>query len=151
MTCFECESTEEIHLHHVVPRSLGGTRTVPLCGRCHSLVHSKDLTRIGTLTSKAMKRKIRRAEYVGGKVPYGFRNVNGRLVVDAEELDIVRQARELRAGGLTLQAVASELAERGLLSRTGKVFHHDSIRAMVASPPPHIAHLLERAGVHHVR
>ena len=151
MICFECESTEEIHLHHVVPRSLGGTRTIPLCGRCHSLVHSKDLTRIGTLTSKAMKRKIRRAEYVGGRVPYGFRNVNGRLVVDAEELDIVRQAMELRAQGLTLRAVAAELAERGLLNRKGRPFGAQGIQRMVASPPPHIAHLLERAGVDHVR
>ena len=151
MTCFECESTEEIHLHHVVPRSLGGTRTIPLCGRCHSLVHSKDLTRIGTLTSKAMKRKMRRAEYVGGRVPYGFRNVNGRLVVDAEELDIVRQARELRSRGLTLRAVAAKLAERGLLSRTGRPFNSASMGRMVAPFPPHIAHLLERAGVEHVR
>jgi hypothetical protein len=36
--CFECgkEATED---HHVIPESLGGTKTIPLCGGCHSLVH----------------------------------------------------------------------------------------------------------------
>ncbi len=30
-TCFECDSPAEQD-HHVVPRVLGGQRTVPLCG-----------------------------------------------------------------------------------------------------------------------
>jgi len=36
--CFECGrlASEE---HHVIPESLGGTKTIPLCGGCHALVH----------------------------------------------------------------------------------------------------------------
>lgn len=36
--CFECgaPATER---HHVVPASLGGTKTIPLCGECHAKVH----------------------------------------------------------------------------------------------------------------
>ena len=36
--CFECgaPATER---HHVVPVSLGGTKTIPLCGECHAKVH----------------------------------------------------------------------------------------------------------------
>jgi hypothetical protein len=36
--CFECgkPATED---HHVIPRALGGTKTIPLCGGCHSRVH----------------------------------------------------------------------------------------------------------------
>jgi hypothetical protein len=37
--CFECGSDENIHYHHVVPKSKGGTRTLPLCSNCHSIVH----------------------------------------------------------------------------------------------------------------
>lgn len=40
--CFECESYGEIDNHHVVPKSLGGTKTVPLCYKCHGLVHNKN-------------------------------------------------------------------------------------------------------------
>lgn len=39
MNCFECEAGGDIHMHHVVPKSLGGTKMVPLCERCHGLVH----------------------------------------------------------------------------------------------------------------
>lgn len=40
--CFECGEPAE-HAHHVVPQSLGGTRTLPLCARCHGLVHGAGL------------------------------------------------------------------------------------------------------------
>ena len=38
MVCFECGSAAA-HEHHVIPRAKGGQRTVPLCERCHGLVH----------------------------------------------------------------------------------------------------------------
>ena len=40
--CFECGCDENIHDHHVVPKSKGGTKTIPLCGPCHGLVHGKN-------------------------------------------------------------------------------------------------------------
>ena len=39
--CFECGSTEHIHQHHIIPKSLGGTKTIPLCNDCHGLAHGK--------------------------------------------------------------------------------------------------------------
>ena len=36
--CFEC-GKPAAHWHHVVPRSRGGTKMVPLCHDCHDLVH----------------------------------------------------------------------------------------------------------------
>ena len=36
--CFECSGKAD-HEHHVIPRCRGGTRTVPLCIRCHGLAH----------------------------------------------------------------------------------------------------------------
>lgn len=40
MLCFECDQPAD-HQHHVIPRSRGGTRTVPLCAGCHGLVHDR--------------------------------------------------------------------------------------------------------------
>lgn len=42
--CFECgkDATED---HHVIPESLGGKKTIPLCGGCHALVHGGYNTR----------------------------------------------------------------------------------------------------------
>jgi DNA invertase Pin-like site-specific DNA recombinase len=56
--CFECGSSDHIHQHHVVPRVLGGQNTIPLCARCHGMVHDRDLThytrlqRIGIRSAK---------------------------------------------------------------------------------------------------
>jgi uncharacterized protein YerC len=39
--CFECGGTEHIHQHHIIPKSLGGTKTIPLCNDCHGKAHGK--------------------------------------------------------------------------------------------------------------
>lgn len=36
--CFECGRPAE-HRHHVIPKSRGGKKTIPLCAKCHSLAH----------------------------------------------------------------------------------------------------------------
>lgn len=56
--CFECGSTEDIEHHHVVPKSLGGTKTVPLCIKCHSLVHQKNFTKFRELAKKGIEKRI---------------------------------------------------------------------------------------------
>ena len=52
MNCFECESEDDIHMHHVVPKSLGGTKMVPLCNSCHAKVHNEKLVKTTSLTKK---------------------------------------------------------------------------------------------------
>ena len=48
------------------------------------------------------------------------------------EQEAIAIARELRDAGMSLRAVAAELAERGFRSRTGKVFAPTQIARMVA-------------------
>ena len=40
--CFECGSSEHIHQHHIIPKSLGGTKTIPLCNMCHGRAHGRE-------------------------------------------------------------------------------------------------------------
>jgi len=37
--CFECGAHGDIHMHHPVPRSRGGTMVIPLCIACHRKAH----------------------------------------------------------------------------------------------------------------
>jgi hypothetical protein len=37
--CFECGETSNQD-HHVVPESVGGKKTVPLCEKCHEKIHA---------------------------------------------------------------------------------------------------------------
>ncbi len=58
-----------MHNHHVVPRSRGGTKTVPLCEGCHGKAHGLDektwtdhgkLTRAGLARAKVRGVKLGR-------------------------------------------------------------------------------------------
>jgi len=45
MECFNCGGEGCLEKHHVVPRSLGGIKTVYLCSKCHGLAHGNALLR----------------------------------------------------------------------------------------------------------
>ena len=92
-TCFECDQPAD-HDHHVIPRSLGGTRTVPLCHGCHGKVHGLDFTDHGLLITAGLQRVK-----VEGRVL-------GRPCVGA---DIEAKVVALKFEGWGMQAIAKEL------------------------------------------
>lgn len=53
--CFECEAPAK-HAHHVVPYSSGGSRTIPLCERCHGLAHGISINNHSRLTKAGIER-----------------------------------------------------------------------------------------------
>jgi hypothetical protein len=53
--CFECGSTNGIHYHHIIPQSLGGNKTIPLCNVCHSKVHDRKFTNFSELVKKGIE------------------------------------------------------------------------------------------------
>lgn len=57
-TCFECGRAAH-HDHHVVPKSLGGTRTVPLCLECHSKIHGRQLVHAELIRAGLRRKKER--------------------------------------------------------------------------------------------
>lgn len=123
--CFECGGPVEHH-HHVVPKSMGGTRTVPLCEKHHGMLHGVSF-RTSALTRAALKAKRARGERIGA-VPYGYSATQeGRLVPNAAEQWIITIVRELRAAGVSLRAVVSELARRGKVSRTGRALQFTQV------------------------
>ncbi len=89
---------------------------------------------IGERTSEALRHKQSRGEYIGGGVPYGFqRTASGTLEEDSAEQEVLTAAREARASGLSLRAVARELSARGFLTRKGRKWNPNQIRRMVAA------------------
>ena len=79
-----------------------------------------------------MKHKQAQGEYIGGHAPYGYQLVDGELVADPIEQDIIRQAKELRDSELSLAAIAKRLDERGIRARNGKVFAATQVKRLVA-------------------
>ena len=135
-TCFECGSEEDIHLHHVVPKSLGGTKMIPLCSKCHSLVHSRDLTRSTNLIKQAHKTR-RRANLVCGHPPYGFsRGANDELVANPEEgrvwayVEKLRQTPNGKKAGHSWRVIAAKLNEQGLKNRSGRDWNYRTLQEL---------------------
>lgn len=58
--CYECGEPKE-DMHHIIPKSKGGTKTIPLCSKCHGIVHGKDFV----THRKLQKDGIEKAKLLG--------------------------------------------------------------------------------------
>jgi hypothetical protein len=131
--CFECGAPADHH-HHVVPRSLGGTKTVPLCGTCHSRAHGlagETWTEHRTLTRAALGVKRARGERVG-ELPLG-RTIGAdgvALITNPVEAAAINEVKRLRAEGLSVRGIADELNRRGVPAR-GERWHATTVQRLV--------------------
>ena len=138
--CFECGSNGPLHNHHVVPRKLGGTKTVPLCEKCHGKIHNLDFTNHGILVKKGLDDARSRG------VKLGF---NKNLTQEGRDKGIqVRKnnrvnndkwklAKEFindfqtKNGYMNLTEVANLLNENGYKTRKGGLFSPGIVRRLI--------------------
>lgn len=85
-------------------------------------------------TKAALGAKRARGERAG-TVPYGYRLAadGTRLEPDEGERGVLAAVRELRAAGLSHRAIVRALAERGLVSRTGRAFLQTQVARMLVA------------------
>jgi len=125
--CFECGSADNIQQHHVVPQIKGGSKTVPLCERCHGLVHDVS---IKSLTAEAIAlKKQQRLAY--NHPPLGFDAVDGRLVENEREQKIVRMIFAMRRRNLSLHKIAEYCNARRFVGKQGGAFYASTIKNIV--------------------
>lgn len=131
--CLECKAPAD-HQHHVVPQSLGGTVTVPLCERCHGLVHDCGMTGHRRLTRAGMARVRAEGRHTGGDPPYGFKlAADGTTLLEAQdEVAIMLEVRRLRDAGLSIRAIAATLAEQGRRGRRGEPLRAGLVQRVLA-------------------
>jgi site-specific DNA recombinase len=89
---------------------------------------------IGERTATALSHKAERGERVG-QMPLGYAVAEDgvKLLEQPDEQQAIRLVHELRAGGMSIRAIAAELTRRGVLGR-GERWH-----------PTTVARLLQRA------
>lgn len=87
---------------------------------------------IAERTSDAMRHKQSQGEYIGGEVPYGFRLVDGDLLEDEAEQEVIQKAKAYQSEGLSLRKIAAELDKQGIKTRRGSLFGANQIKRMVA-------------------
>ena len=129
MKCFECEATEDLQEHHVVPRSRGGTKTITLCYSCHMKAHGRDGK--GLHHKRLVSEGIARAKARGVK----FGGFSEEQHLKAREANRARGDRTVetyapmirkaqKAGCKTSREIAEHLSESGARSPRGKDVSH---------------------------
>ena len=107
--CFECGDPAQ-HEHHVVPRVRGGTKTIPLCLKCHEKCHDKKMAH-----PDLIKAGLRRARERGVDMNKGHRRQARKY---QKYLDEMKPRMELFEGFSSTE-VALEFARRRLKTAKG--------------------------------
>jgi uncharacterized protein YlaI len=124
--CFECDSISNIVNHHVIPQSLGGKNTIPLCQPCHDKVHGVKPRNISlsNLTKQGLQKAKQRGVKLGSPNPEkSIKSMNDGATKAKKEFRIKMSpiTTYLKNNGFkTLQSKADYLNNKNIPTRTGK-------------------------------
>lgn len=116
--CCACRSKKNIHHHHLVPKSLGGTddekNILSLCNICHSKIHRRGKEfAVSALISKALQEKKGQGFVVGG-LPFGYKiGKSGKRVQCSEQYPILKKILAYRDMGHGARKIEKLLNGKG--------------------------------------
>ena len=131
--CFECGTKEHIQNHHVVPKSKGGKKTIPLCNICHGIVHGrkngiqKDPLKLSKLAKEGQQRARERGVYIGR--PYGSKETKDKFFSKHPKvIKLISEgysqrciSHELNVSPRTIKKVRDIMIERGIEISSKKI------------------------------
>jgi hypothetical protein len=134
--CFECGIDGEIHNHHVVPKSKGGTKTVPLCTICHGKIHDRNFLNHKQLTIQGLANAKKRGVKLGK--PENL-NANGRkkgldkVIQNKLSNENWNRAKEFisKLDTKHLTNIALLLNENGYRTRRGCMFTPATVKRLI--------------------
>lgn len=88
---------------------------------------------IGERTAAVKAHQRRNGGFCGGFVPWGFKLIADRLVVNEEEQAAIATARRYRKRGWSLRKIGNELSDRGFRPRRGKAFGAEQVKHLLAA------------------
>ena len=132
--CVACGSIDELHDHHLVPRSVGGSddekNIITLCNPCHGKIHgiTKEWN-LTKLTKEALQQKKAKGERTGS-IPYGFNVADDgiKLIKNEHEQEAIDYCIEAKKAGYSLREISGLLNEQGFKNRVGKTFNAQTIK-----------------------
>lgn len=93
-------------------------------------VAEQERKNIALRTGKGRSIKASCGGYSGGRCPYGYKVVDGRLIINEEERPIVEMVFKGLKEHKTLWAIADELTAAGYRTRKGTPFRESNVRSM---------------------
>ncbi|WGT38541.1 recombinase family protein [Lysinibacillus sp. 1 U-2021] len=80
-----------------------------------------------------MEKKIKLGLWKGGTPPYGYKIVDKQLIVNEDEVEVVKEVFEL-SKTLGFYTIAKQLSFKGYQTRKGSDWHVDSVRDIANNP-----------------
>lgn len=98
-----------------------------------AFVAEQERKNIAIRTANGRAVKAKQGGYSGGKTPYGYKPVAGKLVADETEAPVVKEIFALFDAGMSMAGIAKKLNNEGVLTRGGKSFFPATIRQIVGN------------------
>lgn len=86
-------------------------------------------------TSGGRRIKAAKGGYSGGRPPYGYAPLNGKLVIVPEEAEVVRLVIESKDSGMTFQSICDTLNAMGKTNRSGTKFSISTLQVIIENQP----------------
>lgn len=93
--------------------------------------YSRDLSKKG---NAAKRRRQEKGKPIITNRTWGFKNINGEILIDEEEAKLITRIYELFANGFGGRVVARILRDEGVRNRNGKTLSENTIRDIVKNP-----------------
>lgn len=93
--------------------------------------YSRDLSKKG---NAAKKRRQEKGKPIITNRTWGFKNINGEILIDEEEAKLVTRIYKMFADGFGGRVVARTLRDEGIRNRNGKTLSENTIRDIVKNP-----------------
>ncbi|NLE05894.1 MAG: recombinase family protein [Crenarchaeota archaeon] len=82
--------------------------------------------------SEGRKNKAKKGGYAGGCRPYGYSTFEGKLLIDTEQAEIVREIHKLRRNNhYSFRQIAKDLNDRGIPTQRGREWKAGTIHAIL--------------------
>lgn len=96
-------------------------------------VAEQERKNIALRTGNGRKIKAAAGGYSGGRVAYGYKAENGRLIINEDERPIVEFVFAEHAKGTPMLTIADKLNDMGYRTRKGTRFQNTSVRSIVSN------------------
>ena len=122
--CVACGIRKQLHHHHLVPKSRGGsndqTNLITLCVDCHSKIHGVNNSLIN-LSAITREKNRREGKIICGHTPYGkTKTIDGYLVDNLIEQEVIEKICELKVSLCCgSKTIINELERMGYRTRKG--------------------------------
>lgn len=98
-------------------------------------VAEQERKNIAVRTGQGRKLKAQCGGYSGGRCPYGYKVVAGRLIINEDERPIVEYVFSEHAKGTAMLTIADNLTDKGFRTRKGTKFQAKSISSILNNRP----------------